>query len=328
MRKKYKAAIIGCGLMGKKRAGAHPECQVVACFDPVPERARALAETMPGVQVASAWESCLEETNVDIAVVATPHKDLCRIALAAVHSGKHVLVEKPAAMSAGEIRPLILAAEKRGVCVKVGFNHRFHPALAKAKEMADGGEIGPLLFVRGRYGHGGRAGYDREWRANPQVSGGGEMIDQGMHLIDLSRWFLGEFTEISGFPTTYFWDMPVEDNVFLLLKTANGQAAWLHASWTEWKNLFSFEIFGKNGKLSAEGLGGSYGTERLILHRMLPQMGPPETTIWEYPFQDRSFELEMEEFLNAIEERRLPSGNLYDAQAALEIVDRVYGKAR
>ncbi len=314
--------------MGKKRATAHPDCQVVACFDPVKERAHALAEMIPGARALSGWEASFESADIDIAIVATPHNDLCRIAAAAVDSGKHVLVEKPAAMNAGEIRPLISAANRRGVCVKVGFNHRFHPALAKAKEIADSGGIGPLMFIRGRYGHGGRPGYDREWRAHPDLSGGGEMIDQGMHLIDLSRWFLGEFTEISGFATTYFWDMPVEDNVFLLLKTENGRAAWLQASWTEWKNLFSFEVFGKKGKVSAEGLGGSYGTERLTWHRMLPEMGPPETTIWEYPFPDRSFELEMEEFLKAIEEKRLPSGNLYDAQSALEIVGRVYGNAR
>ena len=101
------------------------------------------------------------------------------------------------------------------------------------------------MFIRARYGHGGRVGYDKEWRAQPELSGGGEFIDQGVHLIDLARWFLGDFNEMQGFAHTYFWNMPVDDNGFLLLKTPKKQVAFLHASCTEWKNLFSFEIYGK-----------------------------------------------------------------------------------
>ena len=155
--------------------------------------------------------------------------------------------------------------------------------------LCDAGALGPLLYLRGRYGHGGRLGYDREWRADPAVAGGGELLDQGVHLIDLSRWFLGDFVEVAGRVGTYFWNMPVEDNGFSVLRTAAGQVAWLHASCTEWKNLFCFEIFGRDGKLQIDGLGGSYGVERLTFYRMLPQMGPPETTIWEYPGEDLSW---------------------------------------
>ena len=139
------------------------------------------------------------------------------------------------------------------------------------------------MFLRGRYGHGGRVGYDREWRADPAHSGGGELIDQGVHLIDLSRWFLGPFADVDGAAHTYFWDMPVDDNAFLRLTTPGGQVAFLHVSCTEWKNLFSFEIYGRDGKLHIEGLGGSYGVERLAHYQMLPEMGPPDTTIHEYP---------------------------------------------
>src|SRR5258708_10558264 len=105
------------------------------------------------------------------------------------------------------------------------------------------------MFLRGRYGHGGRPGYDREWRAVPEISGGGELIDQGMHLIDLARWFLGNFTKVAGTARTYYWNTPCDDNVFLHLETAQRQVAWLHASATEWKNTFSMEIYGKEGKL-------------------------------------------------------------------------------
>ena len=143
------------------------------------------------------------------------------------------------------------------------------------------------MYIRARYGHGGRVGYDREWRADRAVSGGGEMLDQGVHLVDLARWFAGDFVEVAGHVGTFFWNMSVEDNGFALLKTATGQVAWLHASCTEWKNLFCFEVFCRTGKLQIDGLGRSYGVERLTAYRMLPQMGPPETSTWEYPAKTR-----------------------------------------
>jgi predicted dehydrogenase len=143
-------------------------------------------------------------------------------------------------------------------------------------------------------------------------------------LIDLARWFLGDFVEVQGFAHTYYWDMPVEDNGFMLLKTAQQQVAFLHASWTEWKNLFALEIFGRQGKLDMTGLGGSYGIERLAYYRMLPQMGPPETAIWEYPMADTSWEAEFAEFVEDIRLGRQPVAGLSDAQAALQIVERIY----
>jgi predicted dehydrogenase len=206
----------------------------------------------------------------------------------------------------------------------VGFNHRYHPALLKARALVDAGELGELMFVRGRYGHGGRRGYDREWRANPLLSGGGELIDQGVHVIDLSRWFLGDFTEIQGFAHTYFWDMPVDDNSFMILKTAKKQTAFLHVSCTEWKNLFSLEIYGREAKLHIEGLGGSYGVEKLSFYKMLPEMGPPDTIAWEYPRGDNSWALEFAEFLEDVRLNRMPSANLNDARAALTVVEKIY----
>ena len=219
---------------------------------------------------------------------------------------------------------MIQAAREMNVRVRVGFNHRYHPALLKARELQREGVLGPMMMVRGRYGHGGRPGYEKEWRANPKLSGGGELMDQGVHLIDLARLFLGEFVQVSGQASTLYWPMPVDDNAFLLLQTANKQAAWLHVSCSEWKNLFSLEIYGNSAKLQVDGLGGSYGTERLTLYRMLPEMGPPETTIWEYPRGDSSWALEFSEFLEDIEKAREPAAGLTDALAAMRVVEEVY----
>lgn len=323
-RKPLGVAIIGCGLIGQKRAKALGTGGIlVACADKHLARAEDLAKSFSATAFAE-WRDVMLMTNVDLVIVATLHDSLAEITLAAVEAGKHVLVEKPAARTSAELEPVMAAAAKRNVKVHVGFSHRYHRALRKAKEIVEAGEIGDLMFVRARYGHGGRLGYDREWRADPVLSGGGELIDQGPHLIDLSRWFLGDFSEVQGFAHTYFWDMPVDDNGFMILKTPAKMAAFLHVSCTEWKNTFSMEIYGKIGKLEISGLGGSYGVERLTHFRMSPEMGPPETLAWEYPMADNSWAVEIEEFYDDIRLGRPASAGLGDAYEALKIIEKIY----
>ena len=316
--------IIGCGGIGKKRTANLAGARLGACADAQPGRALSLAATVPGAVACADWRELLQRSDVDVVVVATTNDVLAEISRAAVEAGKHVLVEKPAARNVAELDLVIAAAQQAHRLVRVGFNHRYHPALLKAHALLESGVLGPLMFVRGRYGHGGRLGYDKEWRADPARSGGGELIDQGVHLIDLARWFLGDFAAVEGFAHTYFWNMPVDDNAFLLLKTPGQQAAFLQVSCTEWKNLFSLEIYGRDAKLHIEGLGGSYGVERLAFYKMLPQMGPPETTVWEYPGADTSWNAEFAEFLEDIRLGRAPAAGLADARAALVVVEKIY----
>ena len=321
-------AIVGCGLIGQKRARALAGGRLIACADIVGERADALALSTAGAVASRDWRTAIDRADVDIAVVATTNDGLAEISRFALEAGKHVLVEKPAARSVAEIDALIEAAGSSRRLVRVGFNHRYHPALQKARALVDAGAIGDLMFVRGRYGHGGRIGYEKEWRANPELSGGGELIDQGVHLIDLARWFLGDFTRVDGFAHTYFWQMPVDDNAFLLLRTVRSTTAFLHVSCTEWKNLFSLEIYGRDGKLHVDGLGGSYGVETLTYYKMLPEMGPPETTHWEFPGSDESWATEFREFVEDIRLDRLPSAGLAAARAALLVVRDIYEGSR
>lgn len=316
-------AIIGCGLIGRKRLAALPPGSFAAACDLDLARAEALAAAGGGRALQDAAQ-VFSDPGIEAVIICTLNSSLAPLALAAVRAGKHVLVEKPGAISVAEVDALRAAAQASGVRVRVGFNHRFHPALQKAKQIHESGVLGPLMFMRGRYGHGGRVGYDREWRADPKLSGGGELIDQGVHLIDLAGWFLGAFSHIEGHAATYFWQMPVDDNAFLNLRTAGGQTAWLHVSCTEWKNLFSLEIYGRDGKLQVEGLGGSYGVERLTHYHMLPAMGPPETTAWEFPRGDDSWRLEVAEFIEDIRLGREPQPGLREARIALEVVERIH----
>lgn len=322
-----RVALAGCGLIGQKRLNNLPPGSVTVACDLNLDRARKLAAQSPGCLATDSVEQAVNSPQVDVVMIATLNASLAPIALQAVKARKHVLVEKPGAISLQEIKKLEAAARKQRVQVRVGYNHRYHPACLQALDIFRSGALGPIMFVRGRYGQGGRIGYEKEWRADPKLSGGGELIDQGVHLIDLAGIFLGEFTKIEGHLATYFWDMPVDDNAFVSLRNKAGQTAWLHVSCSEWKNLFSLEIYGRNGKLHWEGLGGSYGMERLTYYKMLPQMGPPDTTIWEFPRGDASWKIEMAEFFDDIRLQRTPVPGLKEAKAALAVVEKLHAQS-
>ncbi len=320
-------AIVGCGLIGRRRASSLPADSLQQVFDMERDRALEVARTYPDCIAANNLEELLHSESVRAVIVSTANNALAPITLAAVRAGKHVLVEKPGAIASKELAEIESAAAATGSLVRVGYNHRFHPAFSKMRELMQTEALGEIMFVRARYGHGGRVGYEREWRADPKLSGGGELIDQGVHLIDLAGMFLGEFTRVDGHAVTAFWNMPVDDNAFLSLRTAEGKTAWLHVSCTEWKNLFSFELYFRHAKLHVEGLGGSYGLERLTYYKMLPEMGPPETIIYEFPRGDDSWAIELDEFIEDIRLRRTPSPGLAEGKRTLEIVEQIYQKS-
>jgi predicted dehydrogenase len=153
------------------------------------------------------------------------------------------------------------------------------------------------------------------------------MLDQGAHLVDLAMWFLGDFASVTGFLATHFWDMELEDNAFGLFRTAAGQIASLHASWTQWKNLFSFEVFGREGYAIARGLGRSYGREHAIVGHRRPEGGIPDEERFDFPQEDRSWFLEWEDFLQALERGSRPLSTGIEALATLEWIHRLYRAA-
>jgi len=324
-----RAGVVGCGLVGRRRATIVREStgdELVIVADVDQSRAQKVASEN-GCLATTDWREVVSRHDVNAVIVSTTNDWLAPISIAAARDGKHVLCEKPPGRNPEEAWQLVEAARVNKVKLKTGFNHRHHAAIWKARELFDQGAIDQIYFIRCRYGHGGRPGYDREWRANPEISGGGELLDQGIHALDLFRWFLGDFKEVVGFTATSFWNTPVEDNAFALIRTAEGRVASLHASWTQWKNLFSFEILGRAGYLIVEGLGGSYGLERLIWGRRLPQSGAPEEKCFEFPGPDASWEEEWQEFVTAIRQDREPLGNGYDGWQALRLAYAIYESA-
>jgi predicted dehydrogenase len=321
-----KGAVIGCGLIGRKRALAFPDnVDLVGCFDEVASTAESFATEFNTTNFLSFGEM-LEIQDLSFVVIATRHDSLHSLALDALNAGKHVFIEKPGAINYLEFKKVSELARRNNLKVHVGYNHRHHPALKKAYELSNNGSIGQIMFLRGRYGHGGRLGYEKEWRADKSKSGGGELIDQGTHLIDLSIGFLGELKLDYAATPNYFWEMEVEDNVFMSLKNNSGNIAFLQASCTEWKNMFSMEIYGQYGKIEISGLGRSYGLETLTFHKMLPEMGPPITETWNFPEPDDSWAIEMGEFLDDLVTGSNKSDNLDSSLEVLRVISEIYSR--
>jgi predicted dehydrogenase len=321
-----KVGLIGCGRQGWRRALAVKACgdQLVMVADVDEKNARALAEEM-NCQFTTDWQELLA-ADVDAVIVATPNIFHAPMSLEALKLGKCVLCEKPLGLNPKETAALVEASEKTRLTLKCGFNLRHHPGMKQARIWFDRGEIGEPLFVRIRYGIGGRIDYEKDWRMNKQISGGGQLMDQGMHALDLARWFLGEFSESFGITSTSFWKVPLEDNAFCLLQTEKGKTASIHVSWTQWKNLFSLEIYGTEGYITVEGLGGSYGTEKAILGKR-DFTKPFEEVNIEFRGEDSSWVDEWKEFTSALKEGREPLGNARDGHEAVRLAYTIYKSA-
>lgn len=322
-----RVGIVGCGLIGHKRAAVLGRDKLIACFDVNGRAAESMVERFGGAACRSHDE--LLGHALDVVIVAVPHDQLAAHACAALDASAHVLVEKPAGIGSAEVGRIARAAEAADRRVKVGFNHRFHPAIARAIAEARSDRFGPVLHMRARYGHGGRIGYEHEWRARRAVAGGGELVDQGMHLLDLSYWLFGPLPLMSALLRTEYWPIEVEDNAVIILgDDTRGPWTMFHTSWTEWKNLFSLEIFCRSAKLQVDGLAGSYGAQQLTIYSMKPELGPPGVETIDFPADDESWTREWREFTEAIHaaDGRPLSGDLESAAYGWRCVEAAYAR--
>jgi len=325
-----KWGIIGAGLIGSKRADALFSLgeKVVSVSDVNLARAEELAKKY-NASSYSDWKEATRSNGIEAVVVATTHDWLSPIAVDALMHGKHVLVEKPAGRNPAEVKAVVDAAKKSGKVVCVGFNHRFHPAILEARKICKSGKYGKILYMRARYGHGGRIGYEKEWRFNPKISGGGQLIDQGSHLVDLSRFFSGEDVELShSMLKNYFWKAPAEDTGLLVLEGKGGMTSTLFTSCVQWKNLFSFEIFLERAQVNVEGLGRSYGVETLTIYKMKPELGPPDIEVVKFEGEDGSFKAETADFIGKINGKPSLCATAEDALASISIIYAAYLKER
>jgi predicted dehydrogenase len=321
--------IVGCGLIGRRRARTallHERTELRALADRQLERAAAAAGS--ACDVCDDWQQIVRRADIDVVVVSTPNSLLVDVVTAALEAGKHVLMEKPMGRSLQEAERIRDAAARSGRVLHVGFNHRFHPGIRRAAEHVRSGALGALITVRARYGHGGRPGLEREWRSDPEQAGGGELMDQGVHLMDLLNWVAGMPQTAFGVLQTAVWPIdPLEDNAYALLHYENGAVAQLHVSMTQWKNLFSLEVHGERGSVVVEGLGGSYGPERFVRVERSFEGGAPVLHEEVFEGEDLSWAREWSAFVRRIDTGEGSDGLPDDGVAAMRLIDAVYRSA-
>jgi predicted dehydrogenase len=325
-----RVAIIGAGLQCRRRAAVFVESKedklVVIASKEFPH-AEGMANQF-GCAADKTWQHTIKRDDVDVVIVCTPPHVHAEISIAAMRAGKHVLCEKPLTRTVAEAEEMLRVSRETKRVLKCGFNHRHHPAILEAKKRFDAGHFGKPLFVRCRYGICGRPGYEKEWRADPAQTAGGQFIEQGTHAIDLIRWFMGEIAEVACMTAThYFKSQPLEDDGCAIFRTVEGGTALLHTSLVQWQNLFSFEIFGADGYARIEGLGATYGTEYLYLGKR-DFSAPFQDHVIQYRGGDVSWRDEWREMGAAIREGREPIGSAADGLAAMKVALTAYEAER
>lgn len=327
--KKTSFALIGAGKMGtrwafviSKSAGA----TLSVIVDTDLKKAKELAKNIPQCTATSDIKHVLNNKVIDAVLIATTHNFLSPITALALKSGKHVLCEKPGANRSVQIKKNIVLAKRMGLVYKIGYNYRFHDGFIKARRLYQKGYIGKILFIRARHGFGGRVGYDKEWRINKEIGGGGHLHDQGVHLIDMAKSFIGKIEKVRGIRSDMYWKSGTEDNAFLLIQGKNKAIASIHSSLTQWKRLHSFEIYGTKGYLSVEGLGLRYGDgEKLVVGKRTPDPDKvKEKVIVCNPVADNSLVYELKEFVSAIKRGTPINPTPFDAYEILKIVEEIY----
>ena len=328
---RIRVGIVGFGKIGRLRAEVvahHPGMELVSVADPTPA-----GQDLPaGCSFHECADSLLRQ-RVDAVFVCTPNAATADIVVAALDAGCHVFCEKPPGRDLSDVQK-IRAAEARHPAqkLKFGFNHRYHDAVREALSLVRSGGLGRLLWIRGVYGKSGGVGFEENWRSKREIAGGGILLDQGIHMLDLFRAFCGDFDEVKSFVNNSYWKIGVEDNAFALLRNKEGQVAMLHSSATQWKHLFSMEIFLSEGYLAVNGILSStrsYGRETLIIARRQfggdgYLFGKPREEI-AYFDEDRSWSREIAEFADCIlGDRPVTVGTSEDAHRVMELVYRIY----
>jgi len=324
-----KVGIAGFGKIGQLRAdilSKRNDVTIVGVYDVVKP------ENNIKYDFYNSYESLLE-LDLDAIFICAYNTVLADYTSKALNKGFHVFCEKPPAMKVEDLDNVFKALESSKKILKYGFNHRYHYSVMEAKKIIDSGKMGKLLWMRGVYGKAGSIDYDKNWRNFQKYSGGGILIDQGIHMLDLMRYFSGEkFNKINSYITTSYWNIDVEDNAFVLMQSDNNIIASMHSSATQWKHKFLLEMCFEEGYLNLDGiLSGtrSYAPEQLIIGRrefedITFAMGKPKETIVSFE-NDDSWNLEVEEFVNAINgEGEIIEGTLQDAFDTLSLVQKVY----
>jgi len=326
--KKYKVGIAGYGVVGKRRheyIDEHPAFQVVAVCDTCFEQSGTLDD---GVRFYTDYHSLLRE-ELDVLFVCLPNFLAPEVAIAGLEANLHIFCEKPPGRNLDEIARVIAVEQKHpGLCLKYGFNHRYHHSIKKALNLVQSGELGNVLNLRGVYGKSKIISFDSTWRTKRELCGGGILLDQGIHMVDMMRLFAGEFTQVHSFISNGFWKHDVEDNAYALMRTEEGIVAMLHSSATQWRHRFQLEIALSRGQIILDGIlsgSKSYGAEKMtVVYASENDEGDPLEKTTRYN-DDPSWNDEIYDFADAIlTNRKIFEGSSQDAFKTMQLVYKIY----
>jgi predicted dehydrogenase len=332
--KTIRFGILGYGKMGRIRGSSLAEltsCQVVGFHDPH------YSGELPPIRRYDQAEDLIASPEIDAVIICTPNFLTRDYVVASLRHGKHVFAEKPPGRNLGEVLEIQEAhreaLRKSSVKLMFGFNHRHHESISRAKEIVDSGEYGDILWMRGRYGKSVAPDFHKTWRAKKDLAGGGIFLDQGIHMLDLFLHMAGSFDEVKAFVSNLYWKGDVEDNVFAIFRNKKGQVASLHSTMTQWRHLFSFEIFLEKGHIVINGLrtsSNTYGEETLSCARN--QSASHTSVMWgdeinEIYTTDESWKRELGVFVRAIaEDLEISTCGIDDAVDLMRMVEAVYSQ--
>jgi len=328
--KQIKFGIAGYGKMGKIREESilnSPDAKLISIYEVLE-----YSHYDTNIVQCNSFDELLT-TDIDAVIVSAYVSVAAEYVIKALNAGKHVFCEKPPSMTSKEMRKVIETEKKTGNVLKYGFNHRFHYSVMEAKKVVNDGKLGKMLWMRGVYGKAGSIDFHDNWRNYKNFSGGGILLDQGIHMVDLFRYFSNdEFECLSSHLSSSFWNVECEDNAFLTLKSKNDVIATLHSSATQWKHKFLLEMAFENGYINLDGILSStrsYAPETMIIGKrefedVTFAMGKPKESITYYEY-DKSWELELKEFIEAINGiSAVKNGTSNDALEIMKLIDNVY----
>lgn len=331
---KLRVGIAGFGKIGRLRSKElekFSNVELVAVFD----IEKPSSTTGQSFAFCASFEDLLSY-NLDAVFICTYNNVLAEYTKTALSEGLHVFCEKPPAKTVKELKEVLAVYESSNQILKYGFNHRYHYSVIEARKAILSGEFGKIIWMRGFYGKAGSIDYHKNWRNYKKYSGGGILIDQGIHMLDLMRYLSNaEFRDVSSYVTTAYWDIEAEDNAFALLKSKDNIVGMLHSSATQWRHKFLLEICLENGYINLDGMLSttrSYAPEKLIkgmreFEDITHAMGKPKESITWFE-NDDSWRLEVEEFIHSIEQKTpITNGSIYDAIETLKLVERIYNNS-
>ena len=328
-----KCAIIGYGYMGQIRHSVveeHPQLKLSAICD----LDHSKLNDDYHFEVLRDPEDVIN-SDVFIVFICTPNKFIPELTVRCLNEKKHVFAEKPPGRTLKDVEDMRKAEENNpGTKLMFGFNHRYHPGVLRAKALVETGQFGDIISIRGLYGKSGGKNFGSSWRNDKEVSGGGILLDQGIHMLDLFHYFLGSFDSVKAFLSNNYWEFDIEDNAVVILRTATGQLATLHSSATFWKHMFQLYITLEKGYLKVDGLlskTGSYGRETLVIGRRqfedeAEATGNPSEEII-YFDKDLSWKMEVDNIVECIMNNKpVTESSSQDAWEVMSTIDRAYNE--